>query len=602
MRSPEARLSQHLVQLLYGLIALAAVTGVYFWLKLPLVSAALTYLIVILLLSFVSSSRPSLLILCAVAAGCLDYFFTSPILSFRVDHPEDVSGIVVFLMASLIVTGLVKRLQTEQGERRESEERWKAVFENTPTMYFMLDAAGTVLSVNPFGAKQLGYSVDELIGRPVLSIFYEPDREAVQKNAATCLEQLGQALSWELRKIRKDGTVLWVRETASAMLIKGQPVVLVVCENITDRKRAEYLTGQVFETYPDGICVVGRDYRLQRANPVYAKNAGMPAERLVGMHGADLLGPNFFENTLKPNYDRCFAGEAVSYTEWFDYPRGRRFIAVSYSPLRPESEQVEAILVITRDLTDHVLAGEALRSTQAELAHANRVSTMGQLTASIAHEVNQPITAAVINAQAGLRWLSTQPPNFDEVSAALAAILKEGTRAGEVIGRIRTLTKKAPPQKVPFAINDAILEVMAMTRAEAANDCVSVRTNLADGLPLVQGDRVQLQQVVLNLVINAIEAMRCLSEENKNLLVCTRNVEPGVVLVEVRDSGPGFATAAVEHLFEAFHTTKTSGLGLGLSICRSIVEAHNGRLWVSQNEHGGATVHFTVPVEPCAES
>ena len=464
MRSPKTRLSQHLVQLLYGLIALAAVTGVYFWLKLPLVSAALTYLIVILLLSFVSSSLPSLLILCVVAAGCLACFFAPPILSFRVDHPDDVGGIAVFLTASLIVTGLVKRLQTEQGERRDSQERWKAVFENTPTMYFMLDAAGTILSVNPFGAEQLGYAVDELTGCPVLKVFYEADQEAVQRNAAACLEQPGRAMSWELRKIRKDGSILWVRETARAMLTKGRPVVLVVCEDITERKRAEYLTGQVFDTYPDGICVVGRDYRLQRANPVYAQNAGIPVERLAGMHGADLLGTSFFESTLKPNYDRCFAGETVSYTEWFEYPRGRRFIAVSYSPLRPESEHVEAILVITRDLTDHVLAGEALRSAQAELAHANRVSTMGQLTASIAHEVNQPITAAVINAQAGLRWLGTQPPNFDEVSAALAAILREGTRAGEVIGRIRTLTKKAPPQKVPFEINDAILEVMAMSR------------------------------------------------------------------------------------------------------------------------------------------
>ena len=176
MSRPEARMLEHLVQLWRGLFVVAAVTGVCFWLKLPLVSAALTYLIVILLLSFVSS-LPSLLILCVVAAGCLDFFFTSPVLSFQINHPEEVSGIAVFLVASLTVIGLVRRLQTEQRERRDNEERWKAVFENTPTMYFMLDAQGTVLSVNPFGAEQLGYTVDELIGRPVLSVFYEPDRE-----------------------------------------------------------------------------------------------------------------------------------------------------------------------------------------------------------------------------------------------------------------------------------------------------------------------------------------------------------------------------------------------------------------------------------------
>jgi PAS domain S-box-containing protein len=596
MRIAKSRLPHDLLQLLLGLAGIATVTGVYFWLQLPLVSAALTYLILIGVLSFVSGT-PLLLALCFVAAACLDYFFTSPILSFRIDSPQDISGIVTFLMTSLIVVGLVRRLQAEQNERRDSEERWKAVFENAPTMYFMLDAEGTVLTVNPFGAEQLGYSAGELVGRSVLDVFYEPDREAVQRNAAACLEQPGRAMSWELRKIRKDGSMLWVRETAQSMLMQGRAAVLIVCEDITERKRAEYLTGQVFETYPDGICVIGRDYRLQRVNPVYAQNVGIPAEKLVGAHGADLLGTTFFEQTLRPNYDRCFAGEAISYTEWFDYPRGRRFMAISYSPLRPESERVEAILVITRDLTDHVLASEGLRSAQADLAHANRVATMGQLTASIAHEVNQPITAAVTNARAALRWLSAQPPNFEEVEEALARIVNEGGRAGEVIEQVRKLIKKAPPQKDAVAINDAILDVMALTRAEAANNRVSVRTQLADGLPLVHGDRVQLQQVILNVINNAIEAMCSVSEENRDLLICTRQAEPDAVLVEVRDSGPGLPPEAVDRLFESFYTTKPTGLGLGLSICRSIIEAHNGRTWASANSPRGAIFHFTVPIQ-----
>ena len=596
MRNADVALPPPLVQFLLGLTGIAAVTGVYFWLQLPLVTAALTYLILLLLLSF-SSSLPLLLAFRFVTAGCLDYFFTFPILSFRIERPRDITGVTTFFVAALIVIFLARRLQDARIAHRNSEERWKAVFENTPAMYFMLDAAGTVLSVNPFGAEQLGYSVDELIGRPVLNVFYEADREAVQRNAAACLEQPGRAMSWELRKIRKDGSMLWVRETARAMLVRGQPVVLIVCEDITERKRAEYLTGQVFETYPDGICVIGRDYRLQRANPVYAQNVGMPAEKLVGMHGADLLGTSFFEKTLKPNYDRCFAGEAISYTEWFEYPRGRRFIAVSYSPLRPQSEQVEAILVITRDLTDHVLAGEALRSAQADLAHANRVSTMGQLTASIAHEVNQPITAAITDARAALRWLRAEPPNIDEVEEALAHIIKEGSRAGEVIERIRTLVKKESPRKIAFGVNDAILEVLALTRAEAAHDGISVRKQLADGLPLVQGDRVQLQQVILNLVVNAIEAMRS-DGEGRDLLICTRKTEPNDVLVEVIDSGPGVLPATVERLFESFYTTKPTGLGLGLSICRSIVEAHNGRLWASPNVPRGAIFHFTMPAHP----
>jgi len=223
------------------------------------------------------------------------------------------------------------------------------------------------------------------------------------------------------------------------------------------------------------------------------------------------------------------------------------------------------------------------------------------LTASITHEVNQPITAAVTYALAARRWLSAEPPNFHEVDDALSLIVKEGNRASEVVGRIRALIKKAPARKDAVAINDAILEIIALTRTAVANNSVSVRTQLAEGLPCVQGDRVQLQQVLLNLIINAIEAMRDVGEEERELLISTRN-EPDGVSVEVRDSGPGFTPAVLDRVFEAFYTTKPGGLGLGLSICRSIIEAHNGRLWASPNVPRGAIFRFIAPAHPAATS
>jgi PAS domain S-box-containing protein len=241
------------------------------------------------------------------------------------------------------------------------------------------------------------------------------------------------------------------------------------------------------------------------------------------------------------------------------------------------------------------------REMQSELAHANRVATMGQLTASIAHEVNQPITAAVTYALAARRFLSAEPPNFHEADDALSLIVKEGNRAGEVVGRVRALIKKAPPRKDAVAINDAILEVIALTRTEAADSNVSVRTQLAEGLPHIRGDRVQLQQVLLNLIINAIEAMRDVGEAERELLISSRN-EPDGVSVEVRDSGPGLAAPGLERAFEAFYTTKPGGLGLGLSICRSIIEAHNGRLWAGPNVPRGAIFRFTAPAHPAAAS
>jgi C4-dicarboxylate-specific signal transduction histidine kinase len=241
-------------------------------------------------------------------------------------------------------------------------------------------------------------------------------------------------------------------------------------------------------------------------------------------------------------------------------------------------------------------ASEALREAQAELAHVNRVTTMGQLTASIAHEINQPIAATVANADAGLRWLGAQPPNLEEIRQALANIMKDGDRAGKIIDRIRSLIKRAPPPKDRFDINEPILEVIALTQSELQKNGVSLQVRLADGLPLVQGDRIQLQQVILNLIVNAIEAMSGDGEEARELLISTGKDASNAVLVAVRDSGSGLDLEGVDRLFDAFYTTKPSGMGMGLSICRSIIESHGGRIWAAANVPQGAVFNFTLPV------
>ncbi len=258
-----------------------------------------------------------------------------------------------------------------------------------------------------------------------------------------------------------------------------------------------------------------------------------------------------------------------------------------------------------QDITERKRAAENLRESelryresQIELAHANRVTTMGQLSATIAHEVSQPIAATVINGGAALRWLDSQPPNLEEVRQALGRVLESSNRAVDVMGRIHALMKRAPPRKDGLEINEAILEVIDLTRGEVVQNCVSVRTQLAEGLPLLQGDRVQLQQVILNLIVNAVEAMKGVSEDSRELLISTGQAEPDGVLVAVQDRGPVLAQANLERVFEAFYTTKPGGLGMGLSICHSIIEAHGGRLWVSANVSQGATFHFTLPTHP----
>jgi PAS domain S-box-containing protein len=235
------------------------------------------------------------------------------------------------------------------------------------------------------------------------------------------------------------------------------------------------------------------------------------------------------------------------------------------------------------------------RETLAGLAHANRVTAMGQLTASIAHEVNQPIAAAALNAEAALNWLAAQPSNLDRAREALRLIVADATRAGNVVAGIRSLIQKVPARRTFLDINEAIREVITLTRGEAAKAGVSVQADLADGLPLVYGDRVQLQQVILNLIINAIEAMSGVAEIPRTLLISTAQAEPGI-RVAMRDSGPGLDPASLEHLFNAFYTTKSDGMGMGLAICRSIIEAHDGQLYASANEPRGAVFQFTLPL------
>jgi C4-dicarboxylate-specific signal transduction histidine kinase len=244
-----------------------------------------------------------------------------------------------------------------------------------------------------------------------------------------------------------------------------------------------------------------------------------------------------------------------------------------------------------------MLASEALREAQTELAHFNRVTMMGQLAASIAHEINQPVAAAVTNAHAAMRWLDAQPPDLEETRHAVAAIIKGGYRVGEIINRIRGLIKGAPPRNDRLDINEPILEVIALTRSEVQRNGVSLQTQLAEGLPLVQGDRIELQQVILNLIVNAVEAMSGARDGARELLISTEKDASNAVLVAVRDSGSGLDPKGLDRLFDAFYTTKSSGMGMGLSICRSIIEAHGGRVWATANVPQGTVFTFTLPVD-----
>jgi C4-dicarboxylate-specific signal transduction histidine kinase len=251
---------------------------------------------------------------------------------------------------------------------------------------------------------------------------------------------------------------------------------------------------------------------------------------------------------------------------------------------------------LTQDITERKQLERALLKTQTELAHLSRVMTLGELTSSIAHEVNQPLAAVVTNGHACLRWIAAEPPNLNKVRESVASIIQQAARAGEVITRIRALAKKATPQKTALRIDELIFEVIGLVGGELAKHHVFLETELEPGLPLVFGDRVQLQQVVLNLIANGIEAMSTVTGRPRDLSIATKTTEGGQILISVRDCGSGLASELINHVFEAFFTTKQAGIGLGLSISRTIVETHGGRLWATANPAHGATFQFTLPL------
>jgi PAS domain S-box-containing protein len=353
-----------------------------------------------------------------------------------------------------------------------------------------------------------------------------------------------------------------------------------------------------------GIIIWELEGRILEANDAFLRMVGYDREDLTSgrLHRTKLTPPEWRDRDERTVAELQRIGTAQPFEKEYLRKDGSRVPVLIGGAMFEEgtNQGVGFVLDLTERNRAEAEARESERrylETLMELAHANRVITMGQLTASIAHEVSQPIAATALNAQAGLRWLGAQPPNLDEVRQVLGRIVDDSMRAGDVIGRIRALIKKAPPRKEGLEINEAILEVIALTRGEVLQNGVSVRTQLAEGLPLIQADRVQLQQVILNLIINAVEAMSDASEGARELLISTGRDASNGVLVSFRDSGPGLDPASLGRLFEAFYTTKSSGLGMGLPICHSIIEAHGGRIWAGVNEPRGAVFHFTLPLE-----
>jgi PAS domain S-box-containing protein len=380
--------------------------------------------------------------------------------------------------------------------------------------------------------------------------------------------------------------------------------------DMTERKRAEAALRAseerwraVFERAIVGIVTVGLDGRYATANASF--------QRITGYTEDELRTLTVFDITHEEDrgFIRSFPLEVGSasvheFEKRYRRKDGQAVWAYVSSFVVPATDTSPAFIAgIVVDITDRKRAEEALRQAQADLARVNRVMLLGEMTASIAHEINQPIAAVITNANAGLRWLRAGPPNLEEVHQALGRIVRDGNHAGAVIHRIRGLARKQlPARRDRSDLNEAIREAVALTQAEVQRHEVNLQMRLADDLPLVPGDRVQLQQVIINLVMNAVEAMDGQGYSPRELTISSGTGSSSDVFVEVQDTGPGLDPADLDRPFQSFYTTKPDGMGLGLAISRSIVEAHGGRLSAAPNQLHGAVFRFTLPVdEPASE-
>jgi PAS domain S-box-containing protein len=347
-----------------------------------------------------------------------------------------------------------------------------------------------------------------------------------------------------------------------------------------------------------GVVTWDLEGRILDANDAYLRMVGYERGDLLSgnMRWMDLTPPEWLEREERTWIPQLkVAGSLAPFEkEYFRKDGGRVPVLLGLALIEENGNEGIAFAL---DLTERKRAADALRDLQAELAHANRLATMGQLTASIAHEVNQPIGAARNNAHAALRFLGRTPPDLTEVNEALECVISETYRAGDIVSRIRDQVKKVPPSMRSVDLNDAIEEVVGLVRGELARNGVSPDKPLRNGLPLAHGDRGQLQQDILNLMLNAIEAMTSIECEPRELVVRTELHSPDNLLATIADSGPGIPPGLRERIFESFYTTKAGGVGIGLSICRSIMDAHGGRLWAEDQQPRGALLKFTLPTQ-----
>jgi PAS domain S-box-containing protein len=531
-------------------------------------------------------------------------------------HPRlnNAGELIEYIGTTMDVTEQVRAraaLEEAFAKIKKSEASLRTIIDTIPTLAWSTEPDGSVEFVNLRWRNYTGLTTEQARGSGWEAVIHPEDIGWLSEQRRITMAS-GKPFELEARMRRHDGQYRWFINRADPLFDEQGKIVKWYGTNtdIDDRKRAEealrrsenylaeaqrlthtgswvynILTGALVHSSEEHRRLFGFD--PEKGIPSFDEIVSRihPEDRTVALHEFETSNPS------GKDFDAHFR---------IVLPDGAmRYVYGTGHPVFNPSGEIREFVGMVMDVTESKRAEEALRQAQADLAHVSRVTTMGELTASIAHEVNQPLTAVVNNANASISLLPKHAPNLEEVREALAEIIDDANRASDVIARVRQLVKRAPIGKSLLNLRDVVQDVLALARHELAARHVTIRTDMSQDLPSVFGDRVQLQQVLLNLVMNGMDAMSQVEAAKRVLIVCARpEIQDGVsrALINVQDSGRGFKPEEKDRLFESFYTTKPQGMGMGLAISRSIIEAHGGRLWAELNQGPGATFVFSLPV------